>query len=138
MWVNNFTNFGRFFYLNIPCLRINITLIFMSSLSEEFTSRKQMFLLVSGGHTWRFIQSFINLDKTFFRMSRISIKYCTDLILGKAFCIFISFHFPDSRLFIFHGVTVQTEDMDTLVILPHLPRVPGPKLISIRSRTEVQ
>ena len=25
-------------------------------------------------------------------------NYCTDLILGKAFCIFIFFHFPDSRL----------------------------------------
>ena len=25
-------------------------------------------------------------------------KYCTDLILGKAFCIVIFFHFPDSRL----------------------------------------
>ena len=27
MWVENTTNFGRFCYLNIPCLRINITLI---------------------------------------------------------------------------------------------------------------
>ena len=26
-WVKNITNFGRFCYLNIPCLRINITLI---------------------------------------------------------------------------------------------------------------
>ena len=25
-------------------------------------------------------------------------KYRTDLILGKAFCIFILFHFPDSKL----------------------------------------
>ena len=25
-------------------------------------------------------------------------NYCIDLILGKAFCIFIFFHFPDSRL----------------------------------------
>ena len=27
MWVKNITNFGRFCYPNIPCLRINITLI---------------------------------------------------------------------------------------------------------------
>ena len=26
MWVKNITNFGRFCYVNIPCLRINITL----------------------------------------------------------------------------------------------------------------
>ena len=37
MWVKNITDFGRFCYLNIPCLRINITLIFMRSLSDEFT-----------------------------------------------------------------------------------------------------
>ena len=32
-----FTGLGRFCYLNFPCVRINITLIFMSSSSEEFT-----------------------------------------------------------------------------------------------------
>ena len=52
MWVKNITDFGRFCYLNIPCLRINITLIFMSSSSGEFTqySRKTQKLLVSSGH----------------------------------------------------------------------------------------
>ena len=54
MWVKNFSDFGRFCYLNIPCLRISITLIFINSSSEEFTisrkTRKHMFLLVSGGH----------------------------------------------------------------------------------------
>ena len=54
MWVPNVTDFLRFCYLNSPCLRINITLIFMSSSSNEFTHisrkpQKQMFLLVSGG-----------------------------------------------------------------------------------------
>ena len=34
MWVKNITDFGRFCY---SCLRINITLIFMSSSSAEFT-----------------------------------------------------------------------------------------------------
>ena len=48
MWVKNITDFGRFFYLNIPCLKINITLIiFTSSSSEEFTSIKQMHVSVS-------------------------------------------------------------------------------------------
>ena len=54
MWVKNITDFGRFCHLNIPCLRINITLIFMSSSSEEFThwseNSKTDILLVSGGH----------------------------------------------------------------------------------------
>ena len=35
MWVKNITNFGRFCYLNIPCHRINITLILY-----EFLKRK--------------------------------------------------------------------------------------------------
>ena len=39
MWVKNITDFGRFCYLNIPCLRMNITFIFMSSSSEEFTNK---------------------------------------------------------------------------------------------------
>ena len=37
MLVKNITDFGRFCNLNIPCVRINITVIFMSSSSEEFT-----------------------------------------------------------------------------------------------------
>ena len=32
-------DFWRFCYLNIPCLRINIALIFVSSSSEEFTHK---------------------------------------------------------------------------------------------------
>ena len=39
MWVKNFTDFLRFCYLNIPCLRINITLIFTSSSSDESTHK---------------------------------------------------------------------------------------------------
>ena len=54
MWAKNITDFGRFCHLNIPCLRISITLIFMSSSSEEFTHQsensKTDILLVSGGH----------------------------------------------------------------------------------------
>ena len=39
MWVKNITDFGRFCYLNILCIRINITLIVMSSSSEGFTHK---------------------------------------------------------------------------------------------------
>ena len=78
-----------------------------------------MFLLVSGGYAVPERDS--NLAKSFFRIS--DLKYCTDLIFGKTFCIFIFFHFPDSRMycielywmvciFIFHCVTVQTENRD--------------------------
>ena len=50
-----------------------------------------------GTPTWRF-QTFTNLGKTFFRISR------TDLTLGEAFCIFIFFHFPDSGLSVLTGL----------------------------------
>ena len=33
----------------------------------------------------------------------LHMKYCTDLILVKAFCIFIFFYFPDSRLSVLKG-----------------------------------
>ena len=47
-----------------------------------------MFLLVSGGH-----------------IGNIShLKYFTDLILGKGFCIFIFFHFPDSSPSVLNGL----------------------------------
>ena len=36
IWVENITDFWRFCYLNIPCLRINITSIFFSSSSDKF------------------------------------------------------------------------------------------------------
>ena len=60
-----------------------------------------MFLSVSDKHGVS-IQSFIILGKTFF--PKIShMKYCTDLILGEAFCIYIFFHLSDSRLPVFKG-----------------------------------
>ena len=82
------TDFLRFCYLNIPYLRINITLIFMSSSSNEFTDisrkpQKEMFLLVSDSHICApqrdttnlgvSIQSLKNLGETFFRISRMFI-----------------------------------------------------------------
>ena len=85
MWVKNITDFGRFCHLTIPCLRINITVIFMCSSSEEFThkwekSKTDQFLLVSGGHigvperdtNMAFpYKAFLNLGKPFFPISRI-------------------------------------------------------------------
>ena len=54
MRVKNITDVERFCYLDIPCLRINITLIFMSSSNEESCisrkTQKLMFLLVSVGN----------------------------------------------------------------------------------------
>ena len=56
------------------------------------------------------------------------LKYCTDLILGEAYCIFIFFHFADSRLFvlnglhqfIFHGGTGQTKNIPGIFPRAHL------------------
>ena len=57
----------------------------------------------SRGHKYGVsIQSYINCGKTFF--PNISdMKYCTDLILGKAFSKFIFFNFSDSRLSLLKG-----------------------------------
>ena len=49
------------------------------------------------------IQSFINLGKPFFP-NIAQLKYFTDLILGKGFCIFIFFHFPDSSPSVLNGL----------------------------------
>ena len=54
MWVKNITNFGRFCYLNIPCLEINISFIhyeFFKQLVHALVGKlknTEMFLLVSG------------------------------------------------------------------------------------------
>ena len=91
---------------NIPCLRMNITLIFMSSSSDEFThlyenSKKD----ISAGFRW---------------------PYCVILmILDEAFRVFIFSHFPASGLsvlnglpFIFGSVTVKTENTTSVNYLP--------------------
>ena len=71
-----------------------------------------MFLLVSvrhvGAHRDQLhygasIQSSINLDKTFARISRIR-NYFFDPNLGEGICIFTSFHFPDSGLYLSNGL----------------------------------
>ena len=56
-----------------------------------------------GTPTWCFHTKLFKFRETFF--PNIShLKYCIDLILGKAFCIFIFFHFPDSRLSVLNGL----------------------------------
>ena len=82
--VKNITDFGRFCYLNILCLRKNITLIFMSSSNNEFTHQQENsktdvsvgfrrpYMCLSKGHKHGIsIQSLINLGKTFFGISCI-------------------------------------------------------------------
>ena len=82
MWVKNIADFWRFCYLNIPCLRVNIPLTSISSSSEEFTHKQENsktdvsvsfrrpYLCPWKGHKHgASIQSFINLGKTFFRLS---------------------------------------------------------------------
>ena len=93
MWVKNITNSGRFcyWYLNIPCLGINITFIlyqFFKQLIHALVGKlknTEMFLLVSGSRicvplngtqTWRLhTRVFPNISH---------MKYRTHLILGKA------------------------------------------------------
>ena len=125
-------DFWTFCYLNIPCLRINITLIFMSSSSNEFTDisrkpQKEMFLLVSGAifvplkgtPTWRLIQSLINLGKPFFRISHIC-NIAQTWFLARLFVYLSSFisQILDFLywlvcIFIFDGMTVKTENSIT-------------------------
>ena len=54
MWHKNIADSGRFCYLNIPCLRINIALTVMSPQAKKSRisrkTQKQMFLLVFGGY----------------------------------------------------------------------------------------
>ena len=68
-----------------------------------------------------------NIYKTLFFPNFLHIKFCPDVILGKAFCIFIFFHFPHSGLslymvsiFVFDGVTVKTKNsynVTTIILL---------------------
>ena len=113
MWVKNVPDFSDF-AMWIPCPRTNTTLTVISSSSDEFTllyenSKAEVsvafrppYLCPSKGHHHGVsIQSFINLDKTFSRVSRI--WHRTHLILGEAFCVIIFFHFSYSGLFV-HGL----------------------------------
>ena len=90
------TYFGEFCYLNSPCIRKSITLMFMSSSRNKFTLLYQNSvadaLLFSvrhvgahpGGHQHGFsVQIYLNLGKTFFRISIQNIPL--DRILARVF-----------------------------------------------------
>ena len=116
MWVKNITNFGRFCCLNIPCLRINITLIvyeffkpWINALEGKLKNRcfcwfpAAIFVPRKGTQTWRRHTKLRKFGSNGF--SNIShLKYRTDLILGEAFCLFIFFYFLDSGLSVLNGL----------------------------------
>ena len=91
MWVKNITNFGRFCYLNIPCLRINITFIlyeffkrWIHSLVGKLRNRcfcwfPAAIFVPSKRHKHGVsIQSFINLGKTFSKYLAYEISHRLD------------------------------------------------------------
>ena len=60
-------------------------------------------VFLKGTPTWRFHTKLYKFRLTVF--PNIShLKYFTDLILGKGFCIFIFFHFPDSSPSVLNGL----------------------------------
>ena len=131
MWVKNVTDSLRFCYLNIPCLRINTTLIFMSSSSDQFTHktdisvgfRRPYLCPLKGDHHGVSIQSLIKVGKTFFRISSSHINYRTNLILGEDFCVYLSSFISQILdllywlvcIFIIDGMTVKTQNKQPTV-----------------------
>ena len=133
MWVKNVTVFLRFCYLNIPCLRINTTLIFMSSSKRWIHAyvRKlkngcfcwfpgPYFVPLKGTPSWCLHTKPYKFGWNIFP-NILHISYRTDLILGEAFYIFAFFHFPDLDflywlvcILIFDGMTVKTQNSATL------------------------
>ena len=101
MYVEKVTDRLRFCYLKLTCLWINITLIFMSSSSNEFMLYGRSYYLIktdvsagirlpwlclSKGHQpGIFIQSFINVGKTIVFLSISHIKNQINQILGETF-----------------------------------------------------
>ena len=85
----------RFCYLTIPCLRINITLIFLlRSSSEESTHMKEnsttdVSVGFQGPKLYKF--GYISFPNT------SHMKYRTNPILGEAFCISLFIYFSFSR-----------------------------------------
>ena len=106
VWVKNVTDFLTFCYLNIGCLRINITLLFMSSSSDEFmhlkknsktdvsVGFKRPYLSPVKGHQHGIsIQIYINLGKTFFPNFSHTRSH-TDLICWPGFLYIYLRPFP--------------------------------------------
>ena len=124
-WVKNITQFWRFWYLKKKtCLRINITLIFMSSSRKDafvqkfkdrcfcwFPARADIFRTPKGHQHGVSIQSFINVGKTLFQISSIR-SIAQTWFLARLFVYSSSFvsqilDFLDWMvyIFIFNGVT---------------------------------
>ena len=102
-------NLLRCFYLHSPCLTINITFKNLYEIFKrwiDFLVAKLKDRLFGGFRppcaTQRkhqhgvSIQSFIDLGKT----NILRLNNRSDLILGEAFLIFISFHFPESGRYV--------------------------------------
>ena len=112
------TYFGEFCYRNSSCIRKSITLMFMSSSRNKFTlfyqnSKTDFFVgfrppcwcSSRWATAWRLhINLYINLGKTFLRISRIRNIPLT-WILARVFVYVIctSIHFPDSGLYLLNG-----------------------------------
>ena len=60
-------------------------------------------MFLKGTPTWRFHTKPYKFRQTVFP-DISQLKYFTDLILGKGFCIFIFFHFPDSSPSVLNGL----------------------------------
>ena len=68
-----------------------------------FHNQSPLITMLKGTPTWRFHTKLYKFRLTVF--PNIShLKYFTDLILGKGFCIFIFFHFPDSSPSVLNGL----------------------------------
>ena len=74
-------------------------------------TQKQKFLLISGSHICapqrdtNMVSPYkLNEFKWNIFLNILGMKYCADPILGKAFCTFTFFHFPDFRLSVLNCV----------------------------------
>ena len=102
MWVKNITNFGRFCYLNIPCLIINITLIlyeffrrWIHLLVGKLKNRcfcwfpAAIFVPLKGTQTWRLLTNHHHHHQSLF-IHKIVLFYM--VFLGIVFKLYIKFY----------------------------------------------
>ena len=113
--VKNVTYFGEFGYLNSPCIRKNIILLFLISSTDKFMLLQQNSVTDVFAHfrppywcpcRWHqhgvSIQISKNLGKTFLRKSRLR-KIAVIWTLARVFAYFPSSFFPDSGLYLLNG-----------------------------------
>ena len=106
MLVKKMTYFGEFCYLNSSCSRKYITSMFHAFVAK--LSNKcfccfpaTMLVPIQMGTNMAFPSKslLINLGKTSLQIT----KYSSHLNLGEGLCIFTSFHFPNSGLYLLNG-----------------------------------